>query len=59
MANLSDGSVEIAAEGEKGLVEEFIKVLRVGPSYAHISDLKIDWYDKPHPYEGFRIEYKD
>jgi len=58
-ANLYDGSVEVAMEGDRGLIEEFIKVLRVGPAYARVSDIKILWYDKPKGYKDFTIEDKD
>ncbi len=44
--NLIDGRVEVVAEGEKGLIEEFIKELRRGPISAHVTDVRIEW-DKP------------
>ena len=59
VANLPDGSVEIEAEGERGLIEEFLKAVKVGPTYAHISDMKIEWYEKPRGYRDFGIRYKD
>jgi len=58
VANLPDGSVEVVAEGERGVVEEFIKILRVGPTYANITDIKINWYDKPRGYDKFFIAHK-
>lgn len=58
VANLPDGSVEVVAEGDRGVVEEFIKILRVGPTYADISDLKITWYEKPRGYDKFFIAHK-
>jgi len=52
--NLVDGRVEVVAEGEKGLVEEFIKDLRHGPISAHVTDIRIEW-DKPtFEFEGFQ-----
>jgi acylphosphatase len=54
-ANLHDGSVEVAFEGERGLVESFINELKVGPTYSHIADIKIEWYDSPKGYDDFRI----
>ncbi|MGH8005038.1 MAG: acylphosphatase [Limisphaerales bacterium] len=35
--NLPDGNVEAYTEGERGLLEEFIKLLRVGPVGADVS----------------------
>jgi len=58
-ANLPDGSVEIEVEGDRSIVEEFLKVVKVGPTYAHITDVKIDWYEKPHGYTEFDIKFKD
>ena len=57
--NLRDGTVEVAFEGDRGLVEEFIKELRIGPVYAHITDLKIERYDTPRGYDDFRITFID
>jgi acylphosphatase len=58
-ANLYDGSVEVAIEGDRGLIEGFVEVLKVGPTYAKVTDIKILWYDKPKGYKDFTIEYKD
>ncbi len=57
-ANLYDGSVEVAAEGDRGMLEEFIKILKIGPTYAKVTDIRIQWYDKPKGYKGFTIEDK-
>jgi len=57
VANLPDGSVEIEVEGDKGLIEDFIKAVRVGPTYAHVTDLKLDWNEQPKGYEDFDIRH--
>ncbi len=44
--NLIDGRVEVVAEGDRSLIEEFIRDLKVGPITAHVSDIRIEW-DKP------------
>jgi acylphosphatase len=41
--NLGDGSVEVEAEGERGLVEELIGRLKIGPRSADVQDLRISW----------------
>ena len=52
--NLIDGRVEVVAEGDRGLVEQFIADLRVGPMSAHVTDVRIEW-DKPtYEFKGFR-----
>lgn len=59
VGNLSDGTVEVSFEGDRGLVEAFIVELKVGPTYSHVTDLKIDWYDEPKGYNDFNIEMLD
>jgi acylphosphatase len=41
--NTGYGNVEIEAEGERGLVEEFIAQVKVGPRSADVQDLHITW----------------
>ncbi|UCD17562.1 MAG: acylphosphatase [Candidatus Zixiibacteriota bacterium] len=58
VANLPDGSVEVVAEGDRGIVNDFLDVLKVGPTYAHISGIKVEWYQEPRGFKEFTIEYK-
>jgi len=52
--NLIDGRVEVVAEGEMGLIEEFIKDLKRGPISSNVTDIRIEW-DKPtFEFEGFQ-----
>ena len=46
--NLYDGTVEVEAEGDRSLVEELIKHLKVGPRSAHVTDLRIEWMEPTH-----------
>jgi acylphosphatase len=41
--NLSNGAVELEAEGERALVEELIALLKVGPRAADVQDVQITW----------------
>ena len=59
VGNLSDGTVEVSFEGDRGLVESFIEELKVGSTYSHVADLKIEWFDEPKGYNDFRIEMLD
>jgi acylphosphatase len=43
--NLGNGSVEVEAEGERGIVEELINRLKVGPQSADVQDLQISWQE--------------
>jgi len=51
--NLVDGSVEVVAEGEKGLLEGFIKDLRRGPISADVTDIRIEWEKPTFEFENF------
>ncbi len=52
--NLIDGRVEVVAEGERGLVEEFIRELRNGPIAAHVTDVRVEWEDPTYEFKGFQ-----
>jgi len=55
--NLYDGSVEIEAEGERGLIEELIKRVKVGPPLSSVRDLKIEWKKYQNKYNSFEIRF--
>lgn len=55
--NLPNGTVEVFAEGERGLLDEFVKLLRVGPVAADVSGVSIDWLKPTGRYKSFGIEY--
>lgn len=52
--NLIDGRVEVTAEGDRSLLEKFIKDLRRGPISAHVTDIRIEWEKPAFEFEGFR-----
>jgi acylphosphatase len=54
--NNFDGSVYIEAEGDRSLLEEFIKQVKVGPRSAQVKDMKIDWAPPTHMFKGFSIK---
>jgi len=53
--NLYNGNVEIVAEGERSIVEELIKDIKIGPRSAHVSDLHIEWVAPTGTYHRFEI----
>lgn len=53
--NFYNGDVEIEVEGDRSLIEEFIKEIKVGPRAAHISDMKITWKQPDKHYQHFEI----
>lgn len=55
--NLTDGSVEIIAEGEENALNEFFGWCRRGPSYAHVTEVKEEYADATGKFDSFRITY--
>ncbi|MBI3005263.1 MAG: acylphosphatase [Ignavibacteriales bacterium] len=53
--NLYNGAVEIEAFGDRSVLEEFIKAVKVGPRAAHVADMKIQWKDDDPTRKGFEI----
>lgn len=41
--NLSDGRVEIVAEGPRSELEHLVVFLRRGPSHAKVHDVEVHW----------------
>ena len=53
--NLFNGDVEIELEGERSLIEELIKEVRIGPRAAGVTNVKVDWRKPEHRVPGFEI----
>lgn len=53
--NLPSGQVEVVVSGEKGLIDEMIKVLRAGPSYAAVSDVQMEEILTDEDFHSFEI----
>ena len=53
--NLFNGDVEIEVEGDRSMIEELIKIVKVGPRSAHVSDITIEWTEPKHKYHQFFI----
>ena len=41
--NLSDGRVEVVAEGARAELEHLVVHLRNGPAHARVDDLEVQW----------------
>ena len=54
--NLPDGSVETCAEGEEGTLIAFFDDVRIGPSYARVTAVRVDWLPYNGKFKEFRIE---
>ncbi|MCK4595346.1 acylphosphatase [candidate division WOR-3 bacterium] len=55
--NLFDRGVEVVVEGERSLIEEYIKQLKVGPIEADVKDLKIEWQECTGEFSEFGVKY--
>ena len=50
--NLYTGEVHTVVEGDKDIIEELYKEIKIGHSYAHVAKCTIVWY-------GYRDEFKE
>lgn len=55
--NLSDGSVEITAQGEKHLLEKLLVALHRGSLLSRVDSVESTWHTSPERYKDFRISY--
>jgi acylphosphatase len=53
--NLYNADVEIEAYGDRSLLEELIKEVKVGPRSAYVKDLRIEWKEFQERYIGFEV----
>jgi len=55
--NLYTGEVQTIAEGEKAMIEELIKKIRIGPSHASVTNCWIDWKEPTNEFSSFEISH--
>ena len=55
--NLFTGEVLTVVEGEKAIVEEMIKKIRVGPSHASVKSCKVDWQESTNEFTDFEVRF--
>jgi len=55
--NLSDGTVEIVAEGEKEILEGFINKIKKGPMFGRVSELMTEWIEPTKAFKNFSITF--
>lgn len=53
--NLSDGRVEVLAEGERSQLDALIRFCNVGPRGAVVRGVEVRWSDYKGEFRGFRI----
>ena len=55
--NLYNGEVLTVVEGEKSIVEEMIKRLRIGPIHASVKSCKVDWQEPKNEFTEFEVKF--
>jgi acylphosphatase len=55
--NLYTGEVLTVVEGEKAVVEEMVKKLRVGPMHASVKNCKVDWQEPKNEFTEFEVKF--
>lgn len=55
--NLYTGEVLTVVEGEKAIVEELIKKLKVGPIHASVKSCKVDWQKPKNEFTYFEMKF--
>lgn len=55
--NLTDGTVEVVAQGEEKDLEDYIQKLRRGSILSRVDGVALEWREPSGAYEGFKIVY--
>jgi len=55
--NLLTGEVEVVAEGDRSLLEEFVAELRRGPRAAWVTEVLVSWEEPRNEFRGFGVRY--
>jgi acylphosphatase len=55
--NLCTGEVLTVAEGERTIIEELIKKLKVGPIHASVKSCKVDWQEPKNEFKDFEVRF--
>lgn len=55
--NLPDGNVEFLAEGQKGMLNSFLKDVNRGPVSARVTNLELNWSNFTGEFKNFRIRF--
>ncbi len=53
--NLNDGRVEVLAQGEEDVLQEFKKLLLKGSTMSRVEDVHCDWLEYDKEYSSFEL----
>jgi acylphosphatase len=57
VCNLPGGEVEVVAEGERTLLEDFLGELRAGPRGAQVDHVAVSWEAHRREFSDFSVRY--
>jgi len=55
--NLYTGEVLTLVEGERSIVEDLIKKLKVGPMHASVKSCKVNWLEPKNEFTDFEVRF--
>ena len=55
--NLYTGQVLTVVEGEKAIIEELFKEIKIGPSHASVKNCFIDWHEYKNEFKDFEVKF--
>jgi acylphosphatase len=55
--NLYTGEVLTVVEGERAIVEEMIRILKIGPMHASVKSCKVDWQETKNEFTDFEVKF--
>ena len=55
--NLYTGEVHTVVEGDKVNIEELFKLIKLGPSHAHVKNTSIDWSENKNEFDSFEVKF--
>jgi acylphosphatase len=55
--NLYTGEVLTVVEGERAIVEDMVKKLKVGPMHASVKTCKVDWQEPKNEFTEFEVKF--
>ena len=57
--NLENGDVLIEAEADRSLLEQLIKEVRVGPKFARVTGMNVEWKALQFNFENFEVRSRE
>ncbi len=55
--NLPNGDVLCEVEGDKGLINDFIKELKIGPTFSHVINVNVEVSNTLEEYTTFEVRF--